>query len=61
MSRKTIVRFYTVAQISELLGVSTRSVRRWIAAEELLAHKFHSQVRVAEIDLLAFLQRHQGV
>jgi len=61
MSPKTIARFYTVAQISELLGISTRSVRRWIATGELLAHKFRRQVRVAEIDLLAFLQRHRGV
>jgi excisionase family DNA binding protein len=59
MSQK-IARFYTVTQISELLGVSTRSVRRWIAGGELLAHKFRRQVRVAEIDLLAFLQQHRG-
>jgi excisionase family DNA binding protein len=60
MSSRPTMRFYTVAQISELLSVSMRSVRRWIAAGELLAHKFHRQVRVAEIDLLAFLQRHRG-
>jgi excisionase family DNA binding protein len=59
MSHK-IARFYTVAQISTLLGVSTRSVRRWIADGELLAHKFRRQVRVAEIDLLAFVHRHRG-
>jgi excisionase family DNA binding protein len=59
MSAK-IARFYTVAQVAELLGVSTRSVRRWIAAGELLSHKFRRQVRVAEIDLLAFLQLHRG-
>lgn len=53
-----IARFYTVAQISELLGVSIRSVRRWIAEGELLAHKFRRQVRVAEIDLMAFLGCH---
>jgi excisionase family DNA binding protein len=61
MSAKPVTRFYTVAQVAELLAVSTRSVRRWIAAGELLAHKFRRQVRVAEIDLLAFLQRHRGV
>jgi excisionase family DNA binding protein len=61
MSSRPIMRFYTVAQISDLLSVSTRSVRRWIAAGELLAHRFRRQVRVAEIDLLTFLQRHRGV
>jgi excisionase family DNA binding protein len=60
MNPKTMTRFYTVVQISEMLGVSTRSVRRWIAAGELLAHKFRRQVRIAEIDLQAFLQRHRG-
>jgi len=61
MSTKPVTRFFTVAQVAELLAVSTRSVRRWIAAGELLAHKFRHQVRVAEIDLLAFLQQHRGV
>jgi len=60
MSPKPIARFYSVAQISELLGVSIRSVRRWIAGGELLAHRFRRQVRVAETDLLAFLQRHRS-
>ncbi len=61
MTSRPTTRFYTVAQVADLLVVSTRSVRRWIATGELLAHKFRRQVRVAEIDLLAFLQRHRGV
>jgi excisionase family DNA binding protein len=61
MSTKLVTRFFTVSQVAELLGVSTRTIRRWIAGGELLAHKFRRQVRVAEIDLLAFLQRHRGV
>jgi len=61
MNTKLVTRFFTVAQVAELLAVSTRSVRRWITTRELLAHKFRRQVRVAEIDLLAFLQRHRGV
>ena len=61
MSPKSMTRFFTVTQISEMLGISTRSVRRWVAAGELLAHKFRRQVRVSEIDLLAFLQRHRDV
>ena len=51
MSSKSMTRFYTIAQVADLLVVSTRSVRRWIAAGELLAHKFGRQVRISEIDL----------
>ena len=40
MSAKPVTRFFTVSQVAELLAVSTRSVRRWIATGELLAHKF---------------------
>ena len=56
MSSKPITRFYTVAQVADLLAVSTRSVRRWIARGELLAHKFGHQIRIAELDLRAFVE-----
>jgi excisionase family DNA binding protein len=58
MSTKSLTRFYTVAQVAELLAVSTRSVRRWIAAGELSAHKFGRQVRISEINLKAFVDWH---
>jgi excisionase family DNA binding protein len=51
----SLSRFYTVAQIADMLAVSPRTVRRWIAAGELLAHKFRRQVRISEIDLRTFL------
>ncbi len=56
MSTKPLTRFYTVAQVADLVAVSQRSVRRWIAARELLAHKFGRQVRISEIDLRAFVE-----
>jgi excisionase family DNA binding protein len=59
MSSKPVSRFFTVNQIAELLLVSTRSVRRWIARGELLAHKFSRQVRVSEMDLRTFLEVHR--
>lgn len=59
MNSKPVSRFFTVSQIAELLSVSTRSVRRWIAAGELLAHKFSRQVRVSEADLRTFLEVHR--
>ena len=57
MSTKSLTRFYTVAEVATLLAVSTRSVRRWIASGELLAHKFGRQVRISEADLGAFIDR----
>ena len=56
MSSKSMTRFYTIAQVADLLVVSTRSVRRWIATGELLVHKFGRQVRISEIDLRAFVE-----
>jgi len=38
------------------MGVSTRTVRRWIKRGELVEHRFGSAVRVADRDLLAFWQ-----
>ncbi len=48
-------RFFTVHQVAEILSVSTRSVRRWIANGELMTHKFNRQIRIADADLRAFL------
>ncbi len=31
MISKSMTRFYTIAQVADLLVVSTRSVRRWVA------------------------------
>ncbi len=60
MSSKPMTRFYTVAGVAELLAVSTRSVRRWIAAGELLAHRFGRQIRISELDLRAFVEWRRG-
>ena len=61
MSSKPITRFYTVAQVADLLAVSTRSVRRWLARGELLAHKFGRQIRISELDLRAFVEWRRAV
>jgi excisionase family DNA binding protein len=57
MNTKSPMRFYSVPQVADLLGVSTRSVRRWIAASELFAHKFGRQVRISEADLRTFVEK----
>jgi excisionase family DNA binding protein len=61
-ARKTadIPRFFTIGQVAELLEVSTRTVRRWIDAGLLVAHRVGGVVRIAEHDLRAFLAQHRG-
>jgi len=48
-------KFYTVEQVAGVLGVCTRSVRRWIKQKKLIAHHFGAAVRIAEVDLKAFI------
>lgn len=43
-------RLFTVAQIADLLGVSTKTVRRRIVEGKLLAHRVGRQVRISEDD-----------
>ena len=52
--------FYTIGQVAEALGVSSRTVRRWIANGALAVHRFDGAVvRIAERDFLAFLAVHR--
>jgi len=53
-------KFFTIAQVAEMVGVSTRTVRRWIKRDELVAHRFGGVARIAESDLRAFFSRHRG-
>ena len=54
-------RFYTPQEVAGSLGVSVRSVSRWIANDELIAHSLGRSVRIADADLRAFLARRRGV
>jgi excisionase family DNA binding protein len=47
--------FYTIEDVAECLGVSTRTVRRWIDSHVLVAHQFGRLKRVSDADLAAFL------
>lgn len=46
---------HTVQQVAETLQVSTKQVRRWIAAGDLVAHRLGRQLRIADADLRAFV------
>jgi excisionase family DNA binding protein len=48
-------RFYTTRDVSDSLEISSRTVSRWIASGELIAHRFGRSVRIASDDLRGFL------
>jgi excisionase family DNA binding protein len=48
------IRFFTIPEVAERLRVCTRTVRRWIKAGDLIAHRIGG-VRIADSDLRAFL------
>jgi excisionase family DNA binding protein len=57
--RDNQIRFFTISEVAERLHVSARTVRRWIEAGDLIAHRIGGIVRIAEGDLLAFLALHR--
>ena len=53
------IQFFTIAEVAERLQVATRTVRRWIKAGDLVVHRVGGVVRIAELDLRAFLALHR--
>jgi excisionase family DNA binding protein len=53
------IRFFTIAEVADHLRVSARTIRRWIAAGELIVHRPGGIIRIAEADLRAFLAVHR--
>lgn len=49
----------TLEQAADLLHVSTRTIRRFIKAQDLPAHKIGRQWRIARRDLEEHLRRHR--
>jgi excisionase family DNA binding protein len=47
-------RYYSVRAVAEALDVSDRTVRRWIANGDLVAHRL-AGIRIADVDLRSFL------
>ena len=52
-------KYHSINAVAEALDVSPRTVRRWIANGDLVAHRVGGVVRVAEGDLWAFLALHR--
>jgi excisionase family DNA binding protein len=57
--RDNQIRFLTITEVAERLHVSVRTVRRWIDAGDLVAHRIGGIVRIAEGDLRSFLALHR--
>ncbi len=55
MTRSQIQTFHSIASVAASIGVSTKTVSRWISAGDLSAHKLGSQWRVSSEDLRAFV------
>lgn len=51
--------YHSIKAVAEALNVSTRTVRRWIANGDLIVHRVHGVIRIAEGDLRAFLALHR--
>lgn len=57
--RRQHIQFFTIDETAEMLRVASRTVRRWIASGELVAHRLGRAVRIADGDLRAFLAIHR--
>jgi excisionase family DNA binding protein len=58
-SGSVLPKYHTIKAVAEVLDVSPRTVRRWIANGDLIVHRIHGVVRIAEGDLRAFLALHR--
>ncbi|EOQ01036.1 helix-turn-helix domain-containing protein [Bacillus cereus] len=52
--------FYTVKDITDLLSVSERTVRRWIADKKLESIKIGGQIRITKDGLDKFINLNNG-
>lgn len=55
----SLSKYYAIKDVAEALAVSNRTVRRWIARNELAVHRMDGVVRIADRDLRAFLAQHR--
>lgn len=60
MKRSADSPLLSIEKVADRCDVSVRTVRRWIAGRELVAHKLGRQWRVSEADLATFLAIHRG-
>ena len=56
---RSLPRFLSINHVAERLGLSTKTIRRWIGAGELPVHRLGRQLRVSENDLDLFLHQNR--
>jgi excisionase family DNA binding protein len=54
-----VPKLHLIDEVADILGVSARTVRRLIAAEELVACRLGRSVRVHPDDLARYVNRHR--
>ncbi len=54
MPKNEVIKFCTIREVADALRVSEKTVRRWIEADALPAHKFGRQWRISNDDLRAY-------
>jgi len=54
------MKFFTCDEIADAVGVTPKTVRRWISSGALRAHRIGRLLRVSESDLQAFLDQRQA-
>lgn len=52
--RTRLTVFLSARDVAAHLGVSTKTVRRWIKTGDLPAHRLGGQIRMAEEDVISF-------
>jgi excisionase family DNA binding protein len=53
---ETLPVFYSVDQTARQLGVSAKTIRRWITSRALPVHRFGRSIRIADFDLMVFVK-----
>jgi excisionase family DNA binding protein len=48
-------RLYSIKEAAPLIGVCSKTIRRWINRGELHVHRLGRQIRISEEDLIAYL------
>lgn len=54
-------RLHTITDVADHLQVSSKTVRRWIDAGDLVAHRFGRQLRISEADLQTFIRSRREI
>ncbi|MBT3907567.1 MAG: helix-turn-helix domain-containing protein [Rhodospirillales bacterium] len=56
MPEHSLPTLFTLEQTAKHLQASTKTIRRWIDAGDLVAHRIGRQLRISEPDLQAFIR-----